>query len=119
MTEDLCCAAAYLFEDLIVSAYAGIMDQFQADQAVQQQIMKILSVDSYHSGLVRSWLFSNGANPIQWFSSFQVLLHSFWKHQFQRGAISVCPLSYALDTLCWCGGRTMHAATSFCTISCP
>ncbi|CAL5220024.1 g1970 [Coccomyxa viridis] len=66
-------AAAYLFEDLAVSAYAGIMNQFQADQALQQQIVKILSVDSYQSGLVRSWLFSNGANPIQWFSSLQVV----------------------------------------------
>ena len=78
--QDLCHAAAYLFEDLAVSAYAGIMDQLQADQAAQQQLVKILSVDSYHSGLVRSWLFSNGANPIQWFSSLQVFtcIYATW-----------------------------------------
>ena len=74
-------AAAYLFEELAVSAYAGIMDQLKADQAVQQQIVKILSVDSYHSGLVRSWLFSNGASPIQWFSSLQVVLNVPWHSQ--------------------------------------
>ena len=66
-------AAVFLFEDLSVSAYAGVMAQFQADVALQLEVTKILSVDSYQSGLVRSWLFNNGAYPVQWFSDVQVM----------------------------------------------
>ncbi len=90
-----------------MSAYAGIMNQFQADQALQQQIVKILSVDSYQSGLVRSWLFSNGANPIQWFSSLQVFLH--------LPSLLVCGSAPAHQRVirCQCDSRTMHATADF------
>lgn len=73
-----------------MSAYAGIMDQLKTDQLAQQQLVKILSVDSYHSGLVRSWLFSNGANPIQWFSSLQVMCYVH--RDFHLGMVP-CPPS--------------------------
>jgi hypothetical protein len=72
LTLSVIFTAVYLFEDLAVSAYAGIMNQFKQDQDQQLELIKMLSVDSYQSGLVRSWLFQNGAYPVDWFNSMQV-----------------------------------------------
>lgn len=74
LTPTALSAAAYLFEDLGVSAYAGVMDQFKQDQDQQLELIKILSVESYQSGLVRSWLYQNGAYPVDWFNSMQVVI---------------------------------------------
>ena len=59
-----------------MSAYAGVMDQFKQDQEKQLELIKILSVESYQSGLVRSWLYQNGAYPVDWFNSMQVIIPS-------------------------------------------
>ena len=50
-----------------------IAAQVEVDVAAQVLISELLSLDSYAAGLIRGWLFANGASPLQWFSKLQVI----------------------------------------------
>ena len=64
----------FLFEDLGVTASTGVLDLLKDDAEKQLQLVKILAVESYQAGLCRSWLYQNGAYPVQWYSKMQVIL---------------------------------------------
>ena len=64
----------FLFEDLGVTASTGVLDLLKDDAEKQLQLVKILAVESYQAGLCRSWLYQNGAYPVQWYSKMQVRL---------------------------------------------
>ena len=70
----MACAAVFLFEDLGGAAYTSVANLLKDDAKKQLQLVKILSVESYQSGLCRSWLYQNGAYPVQWFPEMQVKL---------------------------------------------
>lgn len=69
-------AGAFLFEDLGATAFAGAIPLLTST-AAQSAAAGILGVEAYHGGLLRQWLFENGARlvdpfPIQIVSFVQV-----------------------------------------------
>ena len=57
-----------------MTASTGVLDLLKDDAEKQLQLVKILAVESYQAGLCRSWLYQNGAYPVQWYSKMQVRL---------------------------------------------